>query len=424
MPILLKMNLKCNFRCKYCYQRAIRPEEEIINHKAVEETILRLWEQGGGKDPKTGKPKLNDKGQYCGPQITLHGGEPTVLPIEDFERYLKLSHRLTGCSGIQTNGYNITDAMIQMFKKYHTHVGISIDGPYPLSENRGNGTPELRKKMVAKIFKNMDKLRKEKISLSVIAVIHKQNALGERREILKKWVKELDSKGITGRLNPCCSGIDEIDLTPDEAIEAYTDLYNFMLEEGLSQWSPFKDIINSFKGESEVVCSFRGCDPYCTSSAITVLNDGTIGVCLRLYGDGKKYLRAITTSSLRQEVLYKNDCAGCEWWQHCYGGCSGLSVDWDWRNKDRYCELYKVLFEKTDNMFKALRIQKPRQAPSPSSSGIPTGGFGQHNDGVEHLDGDTRHLDSDNHTDSDNTTGDHTDGIEHQDGVLKHLDSG
>ena len=391
MPILLKMNLKCNFNCDYCYQAPLRPSDEIINHKAVEETILKLWELGGGKDDKTGKMKVNEHGNYCGPIITLHGGEPTILPTYDFERYLKLSHRLTGSSGIQTNCFNITDNMIRIFKKYKTHVGISIDGPWPLNELRGHGTPKMRQEQTERVTSNMDRLHKEGISTSVISVIHKRNADKSRRNEFKSWVKELTEKGITGRLNECCTGNPDIDLTIPEAIDFYSDMYDFMIENGYYQWSPYKDIMNSFKGEKEVVCSFRGCDPLCTSAATSILNDGSIGVCLRLYGDGKKYLRTEPAVYTKREVLRATDCSGCEWWEHCYGGCSGLSSDFDWRNKDRFCELYKALFKKTQSLLKFVKIQPKKNMDQP-----PQKLDGEnHMDGIEHMDGDKLHLDSD-----------------------------
>lgn len=412
MPILLKMNLACNFNCQYCYEHPIRPEEQIIDHEKAEETIRTLWEKQGGQG-EDGKPKLDEKGNYCGPKITLHGGEPTILPREDFEKYLALSYELTGSSGIQTNGYLIDDDMIQLFKKYRTHVGFSIDGPWPLNELRGSGSDKDRKRQTKRVLNNIKRCREEGISCSVIAVIHKHNGLGERRELLKLWVKELDSMKISGRLNPCCCGNSEIDLTPIEAVEAYTDLFDFMMKEGLSGWSPFKDVVNSLKGEKEVVCVFRNCDPFCTNSATSVLNDGSVGVCLRLYGDGKKYLRAEQQSTIRSDVLRQTDCKDCKWWPYCYGGCSGLSKEFDWRNKDRYCELYKALFEKASNVMRMMRIPIVKGVEKPRVSSR-----GGHWDGNEHIDGDVRHLDSDA------KGGGHWDGIEHVDGDKRHVDSG
>jgi len=406
MPILLKMNLACNFRCNYCYEKPIKPEEmQDIDHEAVEKTIRELWKKKGCD--KNGKPKLDKKGKYSGPKITLHGGEPTMLPPGVMERYLKLMFELTGKSGIQTNGYLIDGPMIELFKKYNTSVGFSIDGPWPLNELRGIGKKSQRKQQTKRILKTMYKLRKTKlpkkfwgkdkdgklkekfISVSVIAVLHRKNVLGERREMFKQWLTELHENKIGGRLNPCCSDDPEIALTVLEAVEAYTDLCDFVFEKGYNPWGPFRDIINSLKGKKEVVCKFGECDPFHTKSATTVLEDGSVGVCLRLYNDGKKYLRTEKVSSIRSDVLRQTDCKDCEWWKFCYGGCSAMGLGGDWRNKDRYCDVYKALFEKVRNIMRVLKIPVKARQMGPRKQD------GNYTDGITHMDDGWRHEDSD-----------------------------
>jgi len=409
MPILIKANLTCNFKCDYCYQHPIRQEEMEYDLAAVEATVreqyaeqLKSMEKYNEKLKKEGKPPNR-------PTVTLHGGEPLVLPIEDIEHFLKLGYELSGKSGIQTNGYNITVDILKMFVKYKTGVGFSIDGPFPLNELRGSGSKANRKKQTRRVLKNLERVlntevptkdpdKKKYLKASVICVLHKKNALGDRREILKHWIKELADKGVQGRINPCCTGNPEIDLTPEEATEAYLDLYNFMSEEGIPYWSPFKDIINNFKGERQVVCVFRTCDPFCTSSATSVLRDGSLGVCLRLYGDGKEYLRLDKSTNMRNNVLRQTDCKDCEWWTYCYGGCTGLSIDWDWRNKDRYCEMYRVLYERIRNNLKMHGIKLAPKRPEKTSkepdrrTGERSGG--DHWDGIIHVDGPNEHHDS------------------------------
>ncbi len=410
MPILIKADLNCNFRCDYCYERPIRSENEKIDLDAMKKTIRELYDEGKKREDDRAKRQKRKPNKKHYPKITLHGGEPTILPKPIFEEFLKLSYELSGQSGIQTNGYLIDDDHIEMFKKYNTHVGFSIDGPYSLNRFRGTGSKKDRRKQTEKIMATIDKImsterplqpnekpRKDKegnivlpkLRASVIAVIHKGNALGDNREIMKQWVKALDAKGIHGRLNPCCSGNSDIDLTPEEAADFYPDMFDFMLKNGIRGFSPFKDIKNSLIGEDEVVCVFKNCDPFCTSSATPVLKDGSVGVCLRLYGDGKKYLRGERTN-IRSAVLYETDCKGCEWWKHCYGGCTGLSIDWDWRNKDRYCLMYKTMFSKMHNALKALGVKLKKsekgKATQPERKG-------DHTDGVVHYDGPWTHED-------------------------------
>jgi len=394
--ILIKMNLSCPMACSYCYQTPVREEgfhKKPYDLDAVIRTVRDLYS----------KTKS---------QIVVHGGEPLSIPIGDFERLLSLSYELDGKSSIQTNGYLISEPLIALFKKYRTSVGVSIDGPWPCNELRGSGSPEDRRAQTLKILENIRFLRKENIPTSVIAVVHKYNAVKENRlQLLKDFVSELELIQVCGRLNPCCTGNPEYDLSQEEAVSVYSNLFKFMLEKGYSSWSPFKDVLNSLQGKKEVVCVFAGCYPYATPSATTVLYDGSLGVCVRLYQDDI-YLRSSKFSRIRETVLGQTECLDCDFFPNCKGGCSGMALDFDWRHKDRFCETYRTLFQMARIYLKAMGCQISRSPPMEIFAP------GNHSDGIQHLDGSIRHLDSDI------GLGSHTDGIEHLDGETRHLDSG
>lgn len=410
MVILNKMFLGCNFECTHCYEHPIRPEVEFesIDYDAVEETIRRLYKEEYDSKVKYYKKQKKNMTPRDRPSIGMHGGEFTMLPRPIIERFLKMSFELTGRSSIQTNGYLIDGDMIRLFKKYNTGVGFSIDGPWPCNKLRGVGNARERKKQTKKIIKTLyqiqstqqpkDRQPKDEdkprrfLHASVIIVIHKENALGERREMLKNWILELEDKGIKGRMNVCCTENPKIGLTPEEATDFYTDMYDFMAENGITGWAPFRDFKKLMEGKTDISCKFKECDPFCTSSATTVHKDGSVGVCLRLYSDGKRYLRQERVTDFRGNLLRQTDCEGCEWWEYCHGGCAGTAVGLDWRNKDRYCEAYKALFEKARNNAKFLGVFKP--IPKRPVGDPDTRWDGDHTDGHEHLDGNTRYLDS------------------------------
>lgn len=419
--ILIKMSLLCNLACNYCYQWPIKPkEDQDIDYDAVEATVRDLHAKTGSK-------------------IVLHGGEPLYQDKRVIERFLKLSHELCGSGSIQTNGTLVDEELIDMFQKYKVGVGISVDGPWPLNELRGRGTEKQRKRQTAQIFRNMDTLLDAGISTSVISVIHKKNGTGDRIEIMKQWILNLREKRVCGRLNPCCTGNPEIDLTPEEAVHFYNEMFDFMIENDITGWSPFRDMVNAVRGESDVVCVFRPCDPYHTPSAVSVLKDGSLGVCLRLYQDGKLYRRVNEFVDVRSDILTQTDCKECIYWKLCYGGCTGMAVDFDWRNKDRYCEVYKSLYSRIVHMaqFMGTPVFDPRQD---ESTGSEDGWKGiEHNDkGIRHVDSDARKRlsrqpgsrgHSDDHLDREH--GDHMDiGGSHQDShqdthgnTFRHTDS-
>jgi hypothetical protein len=81
--------------------------------------------------------------------------------------------------------------------------------------------------------------------------------------------------------------------------------------------------------------------------------------------------------------------------------------------------MYKTVFESIVNALKALQIKKPPQKTPPPTE---TTKEGPHTDGIEHIDGDNRHLDSKIDGGTEDPHQDHTDGIEHLDGDNRHLD--
>jgi uncharacterized protein len=413
------MHIKCNFQCSYCYQHPSRETGEALVPYDIEKVIKSIRD-------------LHSKTKGS---ITLHGGEPTTLPIEDFERIMALSYELTGRTSIQTNGYLINDKYIELFKKYKTGVGVSVDGPYPCNQVRGFGTDMERKAQTETTIENIHKMRKEGISVSVIAVLHRGNALGERRELLKQFLLDLSKIQVCGRLNPCCSTT-EWDLTPEELKEAYLDILDFSVKHNIWNWSPYRDLIETLKGTDKAVCVFKPCDPYYSPSAHTILPDGSSGVCIKLYHDGHMYLRDNKYQDIRSYALLQSDCKDCKYWYNCYGGCPGMAIDFDWRRKDRYCEAYKAILEKLSKMMAFLKVPIKKNETTSCDIDISR----SHSDGFEHIDSGTRHLDSDipsptkhddsgEHLDGDvrhldsHKIGDHNDGITHIDSTTKHLDS-
>lgn len=318
-------------------------------------------------------------------EISLHGGEILCLPKKDVETMLAKMHELKGKSGIQTNATLIDDEWIKIFKKYKTNIGVSWDGPDELSRFRP-GT--------SRIGSIIERLAKERVSVSTIIVVSKANAgTKERLEKLKKYLLHLNSLKIPpGRLNPCY-GAPACELSMKKLKEVYLELADFCLKNNL-KWSPFEDIINGLKGKSRV-CIFMGCDPFSTQSATVVLNDGSITNCMRTNKEGI-LLRHPAQYKTRNEILENVDqkyggCKGCKYWTACFGGCPSGAINNDWRNKTYLCPVWKALFEFHEKILKYCQTplasdQKP-QKPTEISAGI------KHLDHSDSLHNDSMHSD-------------------------------
>jgi len=375
--------------CQYCYENKWREEA----HPKVEydmDAILAVID----KYPE-------DR------QITLHGGEPLILPKQDVERILSAIYKKTGKSGIQTNGMMIDDEYMSMFEKYKTSVGLSLDGTGELNRYRAD------EKTTSRLFSNLLEMHNRKINLSVIAIISKANA--ETDELLDKFeqfIATLSGLKITGRINPCFPSYG-CALSDGRLIEVYKRLAWFVMSHGW-KWSPFTDMWNSLRGDIHVVCIFKECDIFHTASCEVVLDDGSISNCMRVSSRGL-YLRHPAEHKTRGEILSQVEqvdggCKGCEFWENCTGGCPSQAIDNDWRNRTVLCSMYKEVFHLLYNIQSfGVASQESKKQPC---------GAGGHSDGFEHQDGDTRHLDSDRAP-----AGGHSDGVEHLDGSMRHLDS-
>jgi len=401
--LLIKPYLGCNLQCKYCYQRetrkALKPKLEYNL-----EAILKRMEE------------------YKDLPMSLHGGEPLVLPKKDLEIIFKKMFELQGKSGIQTNGTLIDNDHIAMFKKYKTSVGISFDGPGILSEYR----PGSRK-----TEKIIERLKSEGIAVGIIIVVHKANAGNNYRlKKLKNYLLKLNKMGITGRLNPCV-GAPEYELEEKRLIEVYLDLAEFCVKYGL-KWSPFIDIVHGLQGKSRV-CIFEGCDIYHTPAATTLLGDGSVTNCLRtneivtrLKGP-RMLIRHPIKYDTRDEILKQipqeyGGCKDCKYFYACHGGCPSSGINDDWRNRTYLCNLWKSLFEYFENVLKFIEypfsktLEAKKEATSQlkhldhCDSNLPQelhqnghGDYSRHGDHADaHSDahGDVPHGDWSNHGDS------------------------
>ena len=321
MPVLLKPYLGCNLKCKYCYEEDYRHSHDIKQDYNID----KMFESVDLIKRKR--------------SIILHGGEPLCLPIEDVEKILSEIFNRIGRSSIQTNATLITDKHIELFKKYKTSVGISIDGDSGLSSFRFGLDTE------KKVLNTMDILRANGISTSFITVVSESNASTDEQLLqLETWLYDIYKKGITGRVNPCV-GLGQLPIK--RMVEVYTRLTKFYLLNGFAV-SPVNDLASKINGGTGV-CMFSGCDIYSTQAATVILGDGTITNCMKTNHEDV-YIRDTRSNKIRDKILKQTPqenggCSGCEYWDYCNGGCPSTGIDGDWRNRTEICEVWKAIIK-------------------------------------------------------------------------------
>ncbi len=336
----------CNMQCTYCYEHICRLE---TSHRPI--------------DMEAVKRQIRNEKQ----RPYLHGGEPLLAPLEYIEDILSLSYQMSGSSSVQTNGTLISDKHIELFKKYNTSIGVSIDGPGELGRHRK--TLKGKRPTSDKVMKSIYKLKDAGLSVGIICVLTRANALPEQRETFKRWVGELRDMGICGRMNPAqidYPSVKDIALTDEELADFYCDMAKFCLIELGNNWLPYRDIVDSLLGLNQGTCSFGECDYYNASAEKVIFGDGSTGSCLKTAKTGHIYPRFQNADAdprgfakIRYELLpvieqEHGGCKGCKYWRNCTGGCPTEGLDGDWRNKTRYCQAYYQLFDTVAELLKKL----------------------------------------------------------------------
>jgi len=353
MPILLKPQLKCNMRCDYCYESNLRG--------------CLTKEDGFGYDLDKIIDEADKQHKRNGGEIVLHGGEITMLSIPELEKLLSFSFEKTGRSSLQTNGITLTPEHLELFKKYKTSVGVSIDGPWPLNKFRIGGTMEHRKKKTELIMENIEKMIDElgPQNVSIISVISAFHGEETNLELYKGWIKYLRSRGVvSGRMNPIqlnetIEG-NNADISEDKILYFYKEMAELVFSDPAYMWLPFRDIVDNLLGLGTGTCTFTKCDLYNTAAAYVITGHGHITTCLHHSAEeGKILTRSDSVVMDRTELLGQtpqeyNGCKGCRYWKICYGYCPTSAIDGDWRNRSVHCNLFKVLFELTEKKLKGL----------------------------------------------------------------------
>ena len=338
---LLFNSVACNIACTYCMQNFMR--------------------EAGNENPAAGAydidamlataKRVGDK------HVTLFGGEPLLLPINDLEAVFKRLADDGLTAGIQTNGSIITDRHIEMFKRYNVSVGVSVDGPGELNDARqakgGNidATRATTEKSIAAIYR----LLGAKISTSVIVTIHKLNAgTDQRLETLIIWLTMCQRAGLKyvnlHTLEADGKGA-ELMLSEERSIEVMRRLRRNLT--GFTHVSPFGDMRKQLLNEGGANCIWNACDPLSTPAVQGIDPTGELHNCSRTYKDGVAWLKGDKTGHERHIALYctpqeYGGCQGCRFFLACQGGCPGEGIDHDARKRTYHCGMIKALMADTE----------------------------------------------------------------------------
>jgi uncharacterized protein len=368
---VLPFGTRCNIGCAYCYQESTRggPASAVTYDK---ETLLAMLRRIDG-------------------HWILFGGEPLLVPLADLEEMLRIGFEMHGMTSVQTNGSLITPRHVELFARYNTSVGMSIDGPDELNDARWAGSLEATRKMTRRSLEAIDMLiakaretGNRRLIPSFIICLHKLNLADDRWPRMKAWLRELDRNGVRSvqhHLLDLDYQASDLYVGPELTVQRLLELWDLQSEFAQLRMKEFTEVVDAQRGRTTQTCVWHACDPWNTRSVEGLNGNGTPTQCGRAgSNDGVDWVPAegdgapsVSRSSgfhgnryhERQLSLYvtpqeHGGCKDCRFWMLCQGHCPGSAVptardaEGDWRLRTLYCDVFKALFAEAER--RVLRI--------------------------------------------------------------------
>lgn len=353
LTLLLKpASSLCNMRCKYCFyedESNIRSQKSmgIMSEETMQLLIAKAMEYVGQQG------KLN---------IAFQGGEPTLAGAAYFRNFTESAERQKSPGiqihySIQTNGLELSDELLEVLKKWHFLVGISLDGFRLLHDSNridaaGNGTWN-------RILKNLKRLQAAGIEVNALCVITAQAA--KHPEKIYRTLKQLGFSYL--QYIPCLDplqmprGTMPFSLSPED--------YGIFLRESFRLWYAdwkrgaytsiriFEDMVYNAMGLPCSNCAQSGqCGHYlvieadgsaypCDFYALDSWKLGTIGTA-----SVQDLLQCDTANRfIHQRCCPPEECSGCAYRTLCRTGCFR---DWEQTPSgyhNYYCHSFQILLE-------------------------------------------------------------------------------
>jgi uncharacterized protein len=156
----------CDLACTYCYylpvEKLYRKNDFRMSDELLEEFTRQFLLSGDAVEV----------------EIAWHGGEPTLMGLEFFERavYYQRKHAppwMRIQNTLQTNGVGLNESWAQFFAENDFLIGISLDGPRQLHnvyrlDKGGNPTFD-------RVLAGLRLLQEHKVKLNILTAVHQAN---------------------------------------------------------------------------------------------------------------------------------------------------------------------------------------------------------------------------------------------------------
>ena len=312
ITVIVKTTNDCNLRCKYCYNSESHYEKEFLPLDKFERLLSLL---------------AKDFREIC---LVWHGGEPTVLGLDYYEKAVEIEKGFTSTNGVvirnslQTNGTLLDEKWIKFFKKHDFKVGISFDG---INNDKYRQQAE-------KTLANIKLMQKHGLKASCMSVV-----ADDDYDLIENY-KYFAKLGVAVEFSYMFmegGAKNFVPLTKEKYVEKYKKLIDFWFED--------KSGVDVRLIETYVAMSvgsyFRICsNSSCHGKYLSIAPNGDIYNCgrdsMQQYpfmnvNDLKSYSEILETEGFKRlikgSIARRKVCKNsCEYFGECAGGCADCAI--------------------------------------------------------------------------------------------------
>ncbi len=351
MNIILKMSTACNGTCVYC--------------SAYKEKPQHLSLQVAGRALGLAAEYLAaDRREHV--HIILHGGEPLLRSRRYYEAFNRLIDERLGSLrprlsvAMQSNLTLLTEPKAHSIRPILTRpIGTSYDIYPDVREIRG------KRSLDEAWYRAMGVARSTGLETGLVYVVHSQTV----RDTEKVWTFFRNHPLVRSvRFNPLyeeglgkCGEAQRLGITAEQWGDFLIRGWRMFERDGFrAAFAPFTELLNAhvMRRPDQMSCSHKG---ECFDTFIGVDPDGAIYNCGRwsdtqefsfgtVFDSGREDLLrspARLGLSRRGKLLAEGDCADCQWWTYCHGGCPNDAYleHGTVEARTKWCEGYLAFFE-------------------------------------------------------------------------------
>jgi uncharacterized protein len=340
----------CNLACDYCYYSTCAGKPGNTINK-IESTLLENFIK---------QYMAISEGNVS---FAWQGGEPLLAGLEFFEKVVALQALYAPpntliSNSLQTNGTLINDRWAAFFKRYHFLIGVSLDGPQEIHDQRrvdaiGQGSFE-------RVMKGISHLQQQDVEFNILSVIHRNN-VGNAKELFQFYDQE---KFDFVQFIPCMQfhskRIDQpgdYEITSEEYGNFLCEAFDYWYNNGNPVISErfFDNMLNVYAHREAQTCIHR---ESCSKTLILEHNGDAFPCDFYIHPDwnlgnvGTDSLTSILDHPKYDEFLrlkprLPEACRTCSWLHLCFGGCPRnrrWNVDMLKSEPHYFCQSYRQIY--------------------------------------------------------------------------------